>query len=202
MALYSCVAAYATMSWRPIYSLFFIFVAGYLAINRRSAQATNLLLAGALIFLFLVLTQELSILTERLVSRASIPHVGREFFNGQCVEERASVLLLPKCWLGFISGLSFHPDMASINALILLSFQLVYFSTLMLLFKCFRKNSWTAVLVFIATHILIFWWGPTAGAYLRYAIPISWFVSFLWIVKLRESNFCKVNKTNYLRLKG
>lgn len=106
-------------------------------------------------------------------TRTNIDHVGRDFFPYLCSLERYVIFDFIMCALPAIYGLPLHSDTFSISYLLVLLFILPFY---MMIFSRIvdLKSRIGIIIVFFIFNIVIFWWGPTYGAYLRYALPVTW----------------------------
>lgn len=198
MLIFALIAVSTVIEWRSVYALLFLVGGVALSVTPRSKMLVCLVGVLAISIISLSNPDQIYGAFEKLQSRAGISHVGREFFNGQCASERGSFVSLPACWFTLMIGMSFHPDMLHINGLILISFSVMYASTIILLIKYFNTKSVLVVAAYLACHLLIFWWGPTVGAYLRYAIPLSWFIAILYMINLAESRLIDSSRSIFL----
>ena len=75
----------------------------------RKAQLAFVILCGAGL-VFIIYREVIANIILLLEARASVGHVGRNYFTGLCVQEKLSAASLFPCWLSTVAGLPRHTD--------------------------------------------------------------------------------------------
>ena len=111
---------------------------------------------------------------EWLQNRSNWQHVGRDYFPGLCITEKADILAFSACWLGAYLGMPIHDDLLSFNYAIHMSILVATYAALGTVFV--RKGYISKVYFCYALLLcfLFFWWGPVLGAAQRYFWPVLW----------------------------
>ena len=130
-----------------------------------------------------------------LMLRSSVEHVGRPYFVGLCIEDKASPWSFFVCWFSAIMGAPFHPDILTFNYVIYMSFTLLLYLTI---FNCFlvgKRFFAIGILALLTVNFVLFWWGPTLGASTRYFLPFLWVTSALVAVTRTKMTFNCIGTT-------
>jgi hypothetical protein len=162
---------------RPIYAP--IFIAARFLRNNQNTKFMLMLILVVLVVLVYVIMNKHQFLYDLFYSRAGIGHVGRDFFSYLCHEERLTPFDFIYCSIPTIMGLPWHEDIFGLGGLIVMMFALPIY-IIMLSKKINFINKFYIFLIYMASNLVIFWWGPTYGAYLRYSMPVTWFLFFIF----------------------
>ncbi len=120
----------------------------------------------------------LQLVSERMEGRQYVEHVGRSFFVGLCVAEKASLLEFSKCWVPVFLGFPLHADTLSIRAIPFFAFQLPYIYLVYKLITSRRSEHHSLAVIAVFGHFLFLIISPTFGAFIRYAHPFVWAMGF------------------------
>lgn len=184
--IFMLVFSAAFLTARPIY--FPVFFLYFIKSHYKLPPSGIKILAYAFTFILILALllsnfNNLNGLLEVLENRAGIDHTGRDFFNDLCVIEKSDISQIFTCWGMVFLGVPYHPDTMSYNILI------VFFHVLpvyIIIARSFIKDLRLGFLMFAFFYIyglLIFWWSPTYGAYLRYFAPVIWGAYFVLCFK-------------------
>lgn len=120
----------------------------------------------------------LQMAVERLEGRQYVEHVGRDFFVGLCVAEKATLFSFSKCWMPVFFGFPLHSDTLSLRAVPYYAFQIpfIYVVYKLVLSRSPKMHSLAVLAVF--AHFIFFIISPTFGAFIRYTHPVVWAMGF------------------------
>jgi hypothetical protein len=169
----------------------------------RSRSFALLILAGSLglVFTFLIVYGEelrlyISSNIKGLGRRGYLSHTGREYFVNLCFGQKSDINLYTLCWAGQKFGLVYHTDLLSLNYILLMwfnfGFYFIVFQTLRIQKRGFAALSVCTLLI---VDWIIFYHGPTAGAYHRYVYPVYVYFYFQNYFTLLHSRSLLKNKS-------
>ena len=187
LSLLSAFLSVPLLSMRSAYIPFF--VSGLLGPLGRVKQVGLLYLVGILLIagLGFKYSQQIASGIEVLQSRSSFAHIGRDYFPGLCVADKAESLSFIGCWFGTRLGIVIHEQFFSFNYFVHLGFLASFWFVVYLALKLERPFGLVMVVGMLAYHLLGTWWGPVLGAAERYFAPILWCVYLLAIGRILSS---------------
>lgn len=109
-----------------------------------------------------------------LENRATFAHVGRDYFPGLCLAEKADGFLFLNCWALTRIGIVMHEQIISINYFVHLSFLASFWWLIHVTIRAHVPFKTLIISLLLAYHFLGSWWGPVPGAAERYFAPVLW----------------------------
>jgi hypothetical protein len=169
--------AVSFLAVRPIY---FVYI--FINLIFKSAKIKYLLPPLILLFVLIVLVfgyfgYGYSNINDYFLLRSQIDHTGREFFVDLCSFYRDDLLLFPFCAMSSVLGFPIHSDVFSINYIILVLHVIPLWCYFLFNFK--KKVTLLKFTILLLFALVVFWWSPSFGAYLRYFAPVIWIFYFL-----------------------
>lgn len=143
-------------------------------VDRLNVRSLVVVLAGAAVVFFSLAEKGWALLEWKARNVILTEHVGREYFPLLCQDERLNLLSLLPCWAMTNIGLPIHEPIFSFQSIVLGSFLVSYWWVTWLLLRNGSNSSRLMVAAMIVLSLVIFWWGPTLGAYHRYFAPVLW----------------------------
>ena len=181
------LGALPLLSMRKVYIPFFI-ASFFEPVNRikqvKIVYFFGMLLVGAVGFNY---SHQISSGIEYLQARSSFAHIGRDYFPGLCLTEKANTISFISCWASTRLGIVIHEQFFSFNYFVHLGFLYSFWFVVYLALKLGRPFGLMLIMGMLAYHLLGSWWGPVQGAAERYFAPILWCVYLLALGRVLRS---------------
>lgn len=174
-------AAYLLLFVRPMYILYHVVL--HFALRVRLWKINwvwnpfVIWLPITISFYVAYLSLDMQEVQELFLSRSEIEHTGREFFVDLCSWVRDDPLPFLGCAALSVAGLPPHSDIATYSYLTVVACVAPVYIILMRLGS--NAGRFSIAILMIGFALVIFWWAPTYGAYIRYYFPLIWITYFL-----------------------